>query len=89
MSLQLGFVFVRDGRRVTRARSLAVIASVGASLGACVAPPVVASGPHPADVSVPVPALAYQSVTGGVKTFRPVEPKGWEELNRQVAPKGN
>jgi hypothetical protein len=64
-------------------------AAAGAVLGACTVPPKIAVGPNPADVSVLVPALAYQPVTGGVKSFRPVEPKGWEELNRQVTPKGN
>lgn len=64
-------------------------AAAGAVLGACVAPPKIAVGPNPADASIRVPALAYQPVTGGVKSFRPVEPKGWEELNRQVTPKGN
>ncbi|WP_092161714.1 hypothetical protein [Bosea sp. CRIB-10] len=72
-----------------RVRPLVALVAAGALLGACVAPPVIATGPSPADASVRVPALAYQPVTGGVKTFRPVEPKGWEELNRQVTPKGN
>jgi hypothetical protein len=58
-------------------------------LAACAAPPNVISGAHPADPSAKTPALAYATVTGGVKAFRPVEPKGWEELNRQVTPNGN
>lgn len=77
-------------RRVA-GRSLPVVAVVvlAASLGACIAPPKIVSGPSPDDASVRVPALAYQPVTGGVKSYRPVEPKGWEELNRQVTPKTN
>lgn len=30
----------------------------------------------------------YQSITAGTKSYRPVEPLSWEELNRRVAPKG-
>lgn len=30
----------------------------------------------------------YTSVTGGVRTFRVVEPKDWRALNKAVAPKG-
>ena len=59
------------------------------ALAACAAPPNVISGVHPADPAAKTPALAYATVTGGVKAFRPVEPKGWEDLNREVTPKGN
>lgn len=77
-------------RRVTNRFGMAATMLGGIMLlGACVAPPRIASGPSPADASVRVPALSYQPVTAGVQTFRPVEPKGWEELNRQVTPKGN
>lgn len=30
----------------------------------------------------------YRSITAGTKTYRPVEPLPWDELNRRVAPKG-
>ena len=82
-------LLLRSRRFIARTPPLAAIIAAGMLLGACVAPPVIATGPSPTDASVRVPALAYQPVTGGVKTFRPVEPKGWEELNRQVTPKGN
>lgn len=54
-------------------------------LGACAAPPAYLE--RPADPSVKVPRLGYPSVAGETKTFRPVGPKGWEDLNRRVAPK--
>lgn len=62
---------------------------VAALVGGCADLPVVETGARPADPDVRVSALAYRSVTGGTRMFRPVEPKGWEELNRQVGPKGN
>jgi hypothetical protein len=30
----------------------------------------------------------YQSITAGTKSFRPVEPLPWGEINRRVAPPG-
>lgn len=42
---------------------------------------------QPVDPNVRAPRMGYSSVTAGTRTFRPAEPKGWEELNRQVAPK--
>lgn len=59
-----------------------------ALLGGCANLPSAETGPRPFDPDVRVPVLAYQSVTAGTRTFRPVEPKDGEELNRQVAPKG-
>lgn len=41
----------------------------------------------PADASARVPKVRYDTVTAGTKTFRPAEPKNWEELNRRVGPK--
>jgi starvation-inducible outer membrane lipoprotein len=41
----------------------------------------------PADPSARVPRAGYQPVASETKTYRPVGPKGWEELNRRVAPK--
>lgn len=76
-------------RTVRLLRGVAIGVTVIALLGACSAPPKIMSGPSPSDPAVRVPALAYQPITGGVKSFRPVEPKGWEELNRNVGPKGN
>lgn len=54
-------------------------------VGACASPPVYLE--RPADPSVKGPRLGYQSVAGETKTFRPVGPKSWEELNKRVAPK--
>lgn len=70
-------------------RLLRLIASAGLATGvaACATPPDPIAGRHPADPAATVPAPAYVSVTTGVQSFRPVEPKGWEELNRQVTPK--
>jgi len=76
-------------RKVRLLRRPAIGVMVVGLLGACAAPPKIMSGPSPSDPAVRVPALAYQPITGGVKSFRPVEPKGWEELNRNVGPKGN
>jgi hypothetical protein len=63
-----------------------IIASAAASLGACVAAP-----PRellaPADANARVPGVRNDTVTAGTKTFRPAEPKNWEELNRRVGPK--
>lgn len=63
-----------------------MIASAATSLGACAATP-----PRgllaPADATARVPAVRYDTVTAGTKTFRPAEPKNWEELNRRVGPK--
>ena len=44
------------------------------------------AGPDPADPSVPVPPLRYQSTTGGYLRQRPVEPAPWREQNDRVAP---
>ena len=44
----------------------------------------------PRDSSDPrerVPRTTYQSVTGATKSFRPVEPLAWEEINRRVMPR--
>jgi hypothetical protein len=63
-----------------------IIASAAASLGACAATP-----PRgllaPSDANARVPSVRYDTVTAGTKTFRPAEPKNWEELNRRVGPK--
>ena len=56
------------------------------SLGACSVAPVPIHLALPADPSARVPAVAYQSVTAGVTSMRPVEPTNWRELNRRVGP---
>lgn len=45
------------------------------------------AGPMP-DEPVPVPAQTYRSVATGLKSYRPVEPRPWGEINRQMAPPG-
>ncbi|OYW53706.1 MAG: hypothetical protein B7Y80_15530 [Hyphomicrobium sp. 32-62-53] len=45
------------------------------------------AGPMP-DEPVPVPAQPYRSIAAGIKSYRPVEPQPWGEINRQVAPPG-
>jgi hypothetical protein len=41
----------------------------------------------PSDAGSRVPRITYQSVTAATKTYRPVEPLPWDELNRRVAPR--
>ena len=41
----------------------------------------------PSDPSEPVPRTGYRSVTSATKTYRPVDPKPWDELNRRVTPR--
>jgi len=38
------------------------------------------------DEPVLVPAQTYRSIATGIKSYRPVEPRPWGEINRQVAP---
>jgi hypothetical protein len=65
-----------------------VIAATGAlALGACVSPPVPFYLAAPADPSRAVPPMRDAHVTAGARSFRPVEPKGWERLNDEAAPK--
>jgi hypothetical protein len=49
------------------------------------------AGGDPADPSVPVPPVRYQSALGAYERQRPVTPKPWLQQNEQVAPqpKGN
>ena len=75
-----------DGTTGPLAR-LSLLAALAASVGACAPPPAPQAGPHPADGALRVRPLAYRSVTGDSRAYLPVEPKGWEELNRSVTPK--
>lgn len=68
-----------------RKLSIAALGSLG--LQACTSVPLPAYLAAPADPTAPVRPVSYQSVTAGTRTFRPVDPKGWEDLNRDVAPK--
>ena len=40
----------------------------------------------PADPTVAVPPARYDSITAGTKSYRPVEPLPWPDVNRRVAP---
>jgi hypothetical protein len=41
----------------------------------------------PGDPATPVPAFRYAPVTPAGRDYRPVEPRGWEDVNRDVTPK--
>jgi hypothetical protein len=61
-------------------------AALGLALGACSVAPVPLYLAQPADPNARVPVQAYQSVSAGLISMRPAEPKDWRELNRQVGP---
>jgi len=58
---------------------------LGLGLSACAVPR--APFENPDDPSIRGARLSYQSVASDTKAYRPVGPKGWEELNRQVGPR--
>ena len=41
----------------------------------------------PCDPAERVPRTGYQSVTAATRTYRPVAPLPWDELNRRVTPR--
>ena len=41
----------------------------------------------PSDAGERVPGAGYQSVTAATKSYRPVDPLPWDELNRRVTPR--
>lgn len=43
-------------------------------------------GRDPADPAAGVPPARYNPIISGTKTFRPVEPLPWGDVNRRVAP---
>lgn len=63
-----------------------LLTMLGLALGACSVAPVPTHLARPADPDARVPAARYQSVTSGIASLRPVEPKDWRELNRSVGP---
>ncbi len=64
---------------------LIALTALAVALGGCgVSTPAYLA--RPADASAKVPALAYQGVAGQTKTYRPVGPRDWEEINRRVSP---
>jgi hypothetical protein len=60
--------------------------ALAAVLAGCAAPPPPAYLSAPADATRTGRA-AYASVTAGTRAYRPVEPKGWDDVNRKVAPR--
>ena len=48
-------------------------------------PPWPQSGPMP-DEAVAVPASGYEPALAGTRSYRPVEPMPWGDVNRRVAP---
>jgi len=65
-----------------RAQATRLFAGLLASLQAGTA----ASAASPADPGARVPPAIYSPVTSGTKSFRPVEPLPWGDVNRRVAP---
>ena len=43
------------------------------------------TGPTP-DAPIAVPAARYEPIVSGTKSYRPVEPLPWGDINRRVAP---
>jgi hypothetical protein len=43
----------------------------------------------PDDPGTPVPPSRYRPVISGTKSYRPVEPLPWDDVNKRVAPKGS
>lgn len=66
-------------------RQLLLLAFLSSTLTACVSTPGYLA--QPADPSLRVPRSAYRPVADDVRTYRPAEPKGWEDVNRRVAPR--
>ncbi|MHB2168976.1 hypothetical protein [Alsobacter sp. R-9] len=62
-----------------------VLAAIGLAGCAPAAPIYLAA---PADPTRAVRPLSAAPVSAGSRSFAIVEPKGWDELNRNVAPKG-
>lgn len=55
-------------------------------VSACSGPPLIASGPDPADPSIAVPAIRYSPVLAGDVNYRPVPPRSWIEQNQGLVP---
>lgn len=45
------------------------------------------AGPKAADPHAPVPKARYRPIIEGYTPYRPVEPRPWQGVNRDVAPK--
>jgi len=57
-----------------------------ASSGALLALTTAVSAATPDDPDAPAPPARYSPVTSGTKTYRPVEPLPWGDINRRVTP---
>lgn len=64
---------------------ISVFAVLASALSACAAVPAYLE--KPADPSVRVPRAGYAPVAAETRAYRPVGPRGWEDVNRRVAPK--
>jgi hypothetical protein len=66
-------------------KTIGIVAGLALGAGACVP-----AAPHylvaAADPSIPGRTPRYTAVTARVKDYRPVKPRDWRELNREVAP---
>jgi hypothetical protein len=63
-----------------RARTLLLLATLVVALMTAAA--------TPDDAGVRIPASRYVPITSGTKSYRPVDPLPWGEVNRRVAPPG-
>jgi type IV pilus biogenesis protein CpaD/CtpE len=67
---------------------IALLVITAIALAACASPPpVVQTGPDPADPAAPVAHTRYTPVTAGTTDYRPVEPGSWRDMNERVAPR--
>ena len=65
-----------------------VICLVGVAISAqAVAQTPTLGARDPSDPRQGVPAVRYQSVTSGGRSFRPIDPLPWRGVNDRVAPK--
>jgi hypothetical protein len=64
---------------------LAIFAALALGLGAC-APSTPNYLVAASDPAVPGRGPRYATVTAGVRDYKPVGPRDWRELNREVAP---
>ena len=66
-------------------KTFAIVSTLALGVGACTP-----TTPHylvaASDPSIPGRGPRYATVTAGVKDYRPVGPRDWRELNREVAP---
>jgi hypothetical protein len=66
---------------------LVLFAATALVVGACV-PAAPSSLTAAADPAMDIRRPRYSTVTAGVRDYRPVGPRDWRELNREVTPEG-